>query len=197
MTHCIVPLKSTLKELGEKETNEILSDFSCPKNKDVEAFLLSGAVALDLQSKSRTYLVYGVDDNSRTLAGYFTLSLKNISVPHTAVQRKFREKLKRFSKLQDGFYTFPLILIGQLGKNYTNEADKLINGDKLLACALDKVREAQDIIGGRFVLLECEDVPDLIEYYERNSFSCYGQRYLDSDETNLKGNYLLQWLRIT
>lgn len=86
-------------------------------------------------------------------------------------------------------------LIGQLGKNYYNEYNKLISGDVLLKMACDKIREAQEILGGRFVYLECEDKDKLKEFYEDNGFVCFGKRNLEKDERDKNsGEYLLQMM---
>lgn len=86
-------------------------------------------------------------------------------------------------------------LIGQLGKNYYNGYNDLISGDILLKLACDKVKEAQDILGGRFVFLECEDKPQLKDFYESNGFVCFAKRNLEKDERERNtGDYLLQML---
>ena len=83
-----------------------------------------------------------------------------------------------------------------MGKNYTNGYDKLITGDILLKFACDKIREAQELMGGRFVFLECEDKPELKEFYESNGFVCFGKRNLEKDERDKNnGQYLLQMLK--
>ncbi len=35
---------------------------------------------------------------------------------------------------------------------------------------MDVVYQVYDLIGGRFVLIECNDHPKLISFYERNNF---------------------------
>ena len=93
-------------------------------------------------------------------------------------------------------YNIALPLIGQLGKNYYNGYDKLITGDVLLKLACSKIKETQDILGGRYVFLECEDNEKLRNFYESNGFECFGKRNLEKDELeNTKGAYLLQMLR--
>ena len=69
----------------------------------------------------------------------------------------------------------------------------LISGDDLLHLAMEKILKIRNEVGGRFAYLECEDKPKLIEFYERNHFKKFGKRSLDSDETDLKGEYLLQY----
>ena len=62
-----------------------------------------------------------------------------------------------------------------------------------LAC--DKVIEAQNILGGKFVFIECEDKEKLKNFYESNGFVCFGKRNLEKDEKEKNsGSYLLQML---
>jgi len=87
-------------------------------------------------------------------------------------------------------------LIAQLSKNYANGHNRLITGDELLRIACNKVAQAQEMIGGKIVYLECEDKPNLIQFYESNGFVNFGQRTLDRDETEvLSGKYLIQMLK--
>ena len=51
----------------------------------------------------------------------------------------------------------------------------------------------QNEVGGRFVYLECEEKEKLIKFYENNHFKLFGKRKLDRDETDIKGEYLLQY----
>lgn len=64
------------------------------------------------------------------------------------------------------------ILLGQLGKNYSETAvqAKAITGAELLGLAYQKIREAYLIIGGRILFLECEDHPKLKKFYTANGF---------------------------
>ena len=93
-------------------------------------------------------------------------------------------------------YMISAPLIGQLGKNFTNEYNKLIPGDVLLKLATDKVRAIQAVLGGKFVYLECEDKAPLLDFYGSNGFVTFGKRDLDRDERDLQaGQYLVQLLK--
>jgi hypothetical protein len=61
--------------------------------------------------------------------------------------------------------------------------------------ACEQVKKVQLVLGGRYVYLECEDKPALLEFYERNGFCQFEKRKLDSDETGLTGEYLVQMLK--
>lgn len=45
-------------EIGEEEIKSILSDFSCPKNQDIEKFLKEKALAFEKIGFARTILVF-------------------------------------------------------------------------------------------------------------------------------------------
>ena len=40
--------------------------------------------------------------------------------------------------------------------------------------------------------LECEDIEKLLLFYTKNNFKVFGKRTLDRDETDIKGEYLIQ-----
>ena len=86
-------------------------------------------------------------------------------------------------------------MIGQLSKNFKDGNDTLISGAELLQMAIDKVKQVQYMIGGKFVYLECEDKERLLEFYTTNGFVSFGKRMLDKDEININGKYLIQMLR--
>ena len=88
-----------------------------------------------------------------------------------------------------------MYLNGVKCKNYKDNYNLLISGDELLKLACDKIKEAQNILGGKFVFVECEDKEDLKHFYESNGFVCFGKRNLEKDEMEQNsGKYLLQML---
>lgn len=197
-THFVqLNLSDIIDQLGEDETKHILSSFSCPLNLDVENFLKTKAIEFSKQRFSKTHLVYWVteDNSEKELVGYYTISSKFITIQRSAVNSKEARKLRAHGIFNEekNEYTVSAPLIGQLGKNYTNGNDSLISGSDLLQLAIEKIRNAQHDIGGRFVYLECEDYPKLVEFYENNNFKLFGKRDLDRDETDINGHYLLQY----
>lgn len=185
--------------LGESAAKSLLSSFSCPLNPDVEYFLKNVAIEFSRQSISSTYLIMASFRGTYVLAGYFTLANKIFCIDKQCLpNRKWRSRISKFGQFDNEIqrYTISAPLIGQLGKNYANSYDKLITGDELLKLALDKVREMQNIVGGKIVYLECEQKDSLIEFYSRNGFVNFGLRPLDKDETDkLSGQCLVQMLR--
>lgn len=64
--------------------------------------------------------------------------------------------------------------------------------------ACDKIAEAQFVLGGKVVYLECEDNEKLKNFYSSNGFVEFGKRKLDRDEKDdLSGEYLVQMLKYT
>lgn len=56
----------------------MISDFSCPKNPDVEHFSKKNSIEFTKKNQSVTYLVLDMDDG--VLTGYFTIALKPLTV---------------------------------------------------------------------------------------------------------------------
>ena len=87
--------------IGEESLYDLLSDFSCPKNPDVEYFLLHNAIEFTKKDQSITYLVFDAEDAS--LVGYFSLTVKPISVRASHISKTMAKKLSRVSILDDLF----------------------------------------------------------------------------------------------
>ncbi len=127
-------------ELGEDELIQILSEFSCPMNPDVERFLKHSSIEFTKKNQSVTYLVFSVVDGR--LLRYFTLALKPLTVRGETVSNTVKRKLLRVSELDEksDTYTMSAYLIAQLGKNYS---EKMITGAELLELAWDKIKATQ------------------------------------------------------
>ena len=197
---CIgVNLIQMINEIGEAETEKLLSDFSCPLNLDVEHFLKHSAIEFSKQHIASTYLIMISYNNTYVLAGYFTLSNKffcvcNDSLPSKTWQRRIAKFAQFDANLGKYFLSVPLI--GQLSKNFTNDYNTLITGDELLKLALDKVCEIQTLVGGKIVYLECEDISYLKEFYSSNGFVSFGKRKLSQSEySNTSSVNLIQMLK--
>ena len=187
-------LNSDNPKLGESRLLQVLSGFSCPKNPDVERFLKKSSIEFTKKNQSVTYLVF--DISSMVLVGYFTLALKPLTVRGETVSNTVKRKLLRVSELDDrsDTYTMSAYLIAQLGKNFTNGAEKKITGEELLVLAWDKIKEIQYLGGGMVTFLEAENEEKLLSFYRGNRFSQFDTRQtaLDTDEPH----ELVQLLRL-
>lgn len=198
MSYKVINLKDIYNAIGEKRTKEILYEYKCDLNSDVEYFLKERAIEFSKQDISRTYLVMSEFKEKNVIVGYFSIASKATIIKKFILSNTKKKALLKYAKYDNASkgYNISLPLIGQLGKNYNNNYDKLISGDVLLKFACDKVKETQDLIGGRHVFLECEDIKELKDFYESNGFEYFGKRNLEKDEReNNNGEYLLQMIR--
>lgn len=194
----IINLNYMISELGEEKSKEILSNFCCPQNKDVQEFLKIKAIEFSKRGLAGIHLVFMKIKEKMKLLGYFTLSNKIISIQKKSLSNKLRSRISKFVSYDkdNNKYVLGAILIGQLGKNYNEDLNRLITGDELLKMACEKVKDTQMDIGGKVVYLECEDNKYLLDFYKSNGFVNFGKRNLDKDETDrLNGKYLIQFLK--
>ncbi|SJR45817.1 hypothetical protein [Clostridioides difficile] len=145
-----------------------------------------------------THLVLTSYKGKPVIVGYFTLANKYFTIKRKTLSNSLARKIVKFGQYNEELrrYIIGAPLIGQIGKNYSNNYNKLIKGDELLKIACDKIKAVQLDMGGKIVYLECEDKPKLIEFYKDNGFVDFGKRSLDKDETDsLDGDYLVQMLK--
>ena len=169
----VIPLREVASNGANSFIEDAISKFTC-QDKDVETFLKEKAFDFERRDKSRTYLV--MDDSSGILLGYFTLSLNALPF-RDSVSKNTIKRIDGFSK---DVNAVGIVLIGQLGKD--SEKAKGLSGIQLLNMCIEAVCKVQEIIGGRFVMLECQDITKVVEFYKKNGF-----QFLQFDE---KDKYL-------
>ncbi|MBP1566415.1 MAG: GNAT family acetyltransferase [Oscillospiraceae bacterium] len=179
------------------DISSIISDFSCPLNKDVEYFLHNNATEFTKKKQSVTYLVLSAENAQ--LLGYFSLTVKPITLTinkNTNISNTMRKKIERVSKFDEytNSYTLAAYLIAQLGKNFSKNLCGFIDGSDLLSLAIEKIKEAQNIVGGVAVFLEAEDNKKLLDFYKnKNGFIEFGTRM---SEASGEPHVLIQMIRI-
>ena len=196
-THFVeINLSDMIDQLGENETKTILSSFSCPLNRDIENFIKDKAIEFSKRTTAKTHLVFWETDDRKykEFVGYYTITSKVITVDRNILSNTEARKLKNQGVYDESKqeYTVSAPLIAQLGKNFSNGNDTLISGADLLQLAVNKIQKIQKEIGGRFMYLECEDNEKLLAFYNKHNFKIFGKRILDRDETDIKGDYLVQ-----
>lgn len=75
----------------------------------------------------------------------------------------------RLKKLKAKNSTISAYLIGQLGKN-KSIPNNVIDLESILSDVFTVVKKAQNLVGGRVVILECENNEKLIHLYEKQGF---------------------------
>lgn len=158
----------------------LLSSFLCAKNKDVEDFLHKKAVRFEQSDKARTTLI--IDENTANIVAYYTLSQKEIKLENSDLSKTEKRKLDGISKESNSVIGY---LIGQLAKNDAAENNniKLKNILDYVYSDIDMVRKR---VGGRVVIVECENKESLINLYKKHEF-----KFLKStpDESGLVSLY--------
>ncbi len=180
--------------IGEERLIHILSNFSCPKNPDVEQFLKQNSIEFTKKNQSVTYLVFSTEDFK--LLGYFTIALKPLTVRGETVSNTIKRKLLRVSELdkKSDTYTMSAYLIAQLGKNYMDGRNSKITGKDLIELAWMVIEEMQYMGGGMVTFLEAENEEKLLSFYRENRFSQFDTRQTVGSTT--EPHELVQLLRL-
>lgn len=195
MDYIELNLLEMLDTYGEDKLQAVLSRFMCPQNTDVENFIQSKAIAFARQRLAMTYLVYSAGELPE-LVGYFTLANKFVSINGNALSKTLQRRISKFSQYDEELDRFlvSMPLIAQLGRNFNPSLSASISGQELLTIACHKVQEAQFIIGGKAVYIECASNPKLFDFYSASQFVQFGQRERDTDEI-VESPVLVQMLK--
>lgn len=173
-----------VEAIGETNLKELLSDFYCPKNEEIQQFVRAKAYDFARKKLSVTYLVVNEDNY---ITAIFTLAHKAVEIGNASLSNSKRKKISRYAVLDSGTgsYTVSAFLIAQFGKNYALDADKRISGNELMDLTFKVLEKIQHEIGGGVVFLECEDKPQLLGFYqnEKNGFMPFNERYSVTDCT--------------
>ena len=176
MAHKIIHLGDMLEEVGEDGFFKSIANFSCPLDADIEFFLKNKAVTYQKSGLSSTYLVYSLYKGEYELSGYFSIALKPLTID-TSLSRSFRKKMTGPNETLSEIGTY---LIGQLSKNYNLPiANHPLQGEELLYMACKKIKQAAYLSGGRIILVECRDIPQLKQFYEKYGFRLYKENTND------------------
>lgn len=161
-----VNILDMIDAIGEEELQFILSDFSCPKNLEIEHFVRKNAIEFAKRKMSITYLV--IDEKSR-IVGIFTLTHKAVQLLDAGLTGTVRKKIQRHARLDEvtDSYILSAFLIAQFGKNYQYGKSNALKGNELMDMTIVILKEIQRQIGGGVVYLECEDKPQLLSFYSK------------------------------
>ena len=181
--YTVINILDMLETVGEDELYNILSDFSSPRNTEIERFIHSNAIEFAKRKMSITYLVFNEDAQ---LLAYFTLAHKPSSVAENILSKTSRKKLEMHARLEENSqaYQVSAYLIAQFGKNYGVNHGREISGNELMDLVFGILEQVQRQIGGGIVFLECEDNPVLLKFYqnEHNRFRLFGERFSDKEQ---------------
>lgn len=177
MTLHAFSLSDLINTLGLDDVRTIIKSFKSinletSATHDVEVFLHTKAIEFEKSSISSTYLVF--DTQTHELVGFFSLANKPLIFSKKGFQALSKNMQKAFNRhgrrLESGGHQVNSYLIGQLGKNY-NLPNNPVSGQKILTLAYEKAKEAARIINTRYIWIECEEVPKLLQFYKNFGFT--------------------------
>ncbi len=187
MNDCIaVNIQDMLKAIGEEGLLRLLSDFSCPLNREVEDFVRNKSIDFAQRKLSITYLVIKKTNEARNiLVGVYTVSHKAIEITNSNISNTTRKRLLRYAVLDKNTnkYNISAFLIAQFGKNNAVPEEHSITGNELMDLTFELLKHVQYCVGGGVVYLECEDVVKVLDFYQNdcNRFKIFGERESDVD----------------
>ncbi len=157
-----------------------MQEFSCPRNLDVENFLKQDnkAIRFEETDNARTYLI--LDEESGDILAYFSMSFKELLLSDKKLSKTTIKQMDGITKNAEKIRAF---LIGQIGKNSSVE-DNPIELQHILDEIYEVIAAARALIGGRIIMLECDNNLSLISYYEKHGF-----RLIDTDEPGYRTMY--------
>ena len=174
-----------IEAIGEDALIGILSDFSCPKNQEIETFVRKNSIEFAKRKISITYFV--IDNNSGEIVSIFALTHKALDVDSNVLSSKSKSKLKRFAQFDENnsSCTVSAFLIAQFGMNYAIKRPDDWNGIRLMEKTFSTLEKIQREIGGGIVYLECEENENLLNFYQNknNRFHPFNERYSKDDNT--------------
>lgn len=177
MGFIVVSLGAKLKEIEgdkvkEQSIEKALSLFKCNKNLDEQKFINKEAIFFERHNKARTYLLI----RDSVIIAYFSIAFKSIDL--VTISNSKKKSMTGGEQVN----TYSSYLIGHLAKD-DNVEEKML--PVLLDNAMSLIYEAQAIVGGRLVYLDCKNEPKLIKMYEDYGFEYFGT----SQKTKLRQYY--------
>lgn len=198
----VISLADLLSEISEERTQKILDsfetipDFKTGDTHDVEKFLKKNAIQFQKMGLAATHLVFSSYQGKNVLVGFISIANKHLTLRYRTFNGLSKSAKNRYKKI--GYRTqssdgkrnkndliIPSFLIGQIGKNHSEEArkTKAINGYNLLAIAEGKIEEAVSTISGKYIWLECLPHDKLMKFYESSGYTLAVSH--DNRESNL------------
>ena len=177
----VVALQDLLNNYSEDFIQDILNKFKSipnhesPVQNDVECFLHKKAIEFEKMSWATTHLVF-VENDELILAGYFSLANRPLKISEKNFKKLSntqRKKLLKYGSKEEKFIEINSFLIGQLGKNYNvdDSIKNIVTGKYLLSIAYEMLASIVKVVKVKYVWLECENHPKLIDFYTNFGFT--------------------------
>jgi hypothetical protein len=179
----ILNLGILLREYEESEVKQKMMEFDCPKNSEINDFFHYKAIGSVQRHQTATFLVV---DNKNQINGFYSLTHKSLEVSATNLSKTYSKKIAMYSDYDESknSYYISAFLIAQFGKNSNISKDSIISGDEMMNIVIEHLRTVRDEIAGNLVYLECEENESLLNFYSRNGFIKFGERFSKNENVN-------------
>ncbi len=153
-------LNDFLKNSSTNQIKKMLFTFKCSINKDIEEFLYNKSITFEKKLRARTYLL--IENNTYKIAGYFSIAINVLYAEE--ISKELLLEIGNLNSPKD----IPCLLIGQIAKSDDFKDIKL--GNYLMDLSIEKLEQTNQIIGGRFILLDAINNKKIIKFYEEFGF---------------------------
>lgn len=177
-------LLELIESSNEEIVKQLLSEFSCPENKEIEKFAKKNAFDFSKRKITMTHLLL---DNNANVVALLAITHKSIVIDGSLLTDKDFKKLSKYALPEPDSHKFLLsaFLIAQIGKNYASDISEEKYGNDIMQAAFDIITGVQSKIGGRVVYLEFDKSKEkLNEFYtnEHNRFIKFSERYDEKEK---------------
>jgi hypothetical protein len=155
-----------MKKTAPELLDQMIEEFSCERDIDVESFLKGQAIRYERDGLSRTYLYVTRDDERPSIAAFFSVAITSTEFPGVTKSRK--AKILGGKPGRDTKDHFGGILVAQLGRSDAFASED-INGHEMIEDAEDVIERGRYYLGGKVVYLDCRE--PLIGFYEQNGYA--------------------------
>ena len=164
-------LRDSIDNIKPEVLREVFARFKCPKDEDIEKFLLNYAIEYEENNVSRTFFVLDSEVPGEII-GYFSIGL---NVMYFEEKIAVGEAYQGINLYENGFR--PIYKLFMIGKNSLYDKSVCMK-DVFFNTTIPYLKIAQQYIGGDLLYIDCE--PQLRGYYEGLGFT-----YYDDQDHNL------------
>lgn len=110
MGYKVTNLKDICINIGENETKNILDEFECSLNKDVEYFLKEKSIEFSKQDIAETFIVTKSYKQEQVVVGYFSLTTKVLKMKRKTLSGQKKKRFSRFAKYDEDNHCYFIAL---------------------------------------------------------------------------------------
>ena len=155
-----------------EEIQNMLYDFVCTKNNEIERFLKVDAIEFVKKCQAISYVIF--DTNINKVVAYFTLAVKPICFEIKTLSNTTLKRMERIAEInfENNTITPAAYLVAQHGKKDNSN----IYIDDIFYFLDKNIIDIQNACGGVVEFLESEDNDKLINLYQNRGFKTFNIR---------------------